>query len=98
MGTRAPPAVACPGVPVGLLLLQHHRAASAELLAVVKRSPGRRCANKKSARWALRDIARQKKQRQRRRPGPCFNLRKDKAPIRGIVEPRRIVSETRCPS
>src|SRR5438874_8393117 len=53
-------------------------AASRRRFAVAKRSPERRCANKKSARCALKNTARQEKQRKAKRPGLVSIIEKTK--------------------
>jgi hypothetical protein len=70
-------------VPVELLLLQYYRAASAGLLAVAKRSPQRRCTNKKSARCALKDIARQEKAKTAKAAGALFQSSKRQSEYQG---------------
>jgi hypothetical protein len=75
--------VACRGVPVELLLLQYHRAASAELLAVAKRSRERRCADNNSARCALKDIARQEKAKTAKAAGALFQSSKRQSEYQG---------------
>jgi hypothetical protein len=78
-----PAAVACPGVAVELQFLQRHRAASAGRFAVAKPSPERRCANKKSARCALKNTAREEKAKTAKANGALFQSSKRQSEYQG---------------
>jgi hypothetical protein len=73
---------------------KRHRAASRRRFAVAKPSPERRCANNNSARYALKDTARQEKAKTARAAGALFQSSKRQSEYQGYrgATPDRIGS------
>jgi hypothetical protein len=78
---------------LGRAACRHHDDRGDDLVA--KRSRQCRAANNNSARCAPRGIFRQEKAKQSEVIKPCFRHRKDRAIIRDIVGPHRMVLESR---